>query len=202
MKKIFKILLVIIFLVVLGFGAFYFLNKGTKKKATEVKVVDKIDGYNYTLSDNATSLYKNSFKELKKVLESKNIDDEKYATLVAKMFIIDFFTLDNKLTNDNIGGVEFIHKKEVENFKLKAKDTIYKYLESNIYGDRKQELPEVSKIEDTKVTTTEVSYKDIKDSKAYKVEVSFDYKKKLGYPTKKTLLLVHEDKLISIIEMK
>lgn len=202
MKKIFKVLLVLVILIIIGIGAYYFLNKGTKKKATEVKVVDKIDGYNYTLSDNATDLYKTNFKELKKVLESKNIDEEKYANLVAKMFVIDFFTLDNKLTNDNIGGVEFIHKQALENFKVKAKDTIYKYLESNIYGDRKQKLPEVSKIEDIKVTNTEVSYKDIKDSKAYKIEISFDYKKDLGYPKKKSLILVHEDKLLSIIEMK
>lgn len=202
MKKIFKVLLVLVILIIIGLGAYYFLNKGTKKKATEVKVVDKIDGYNYTLSDNATNLYKTNFKELKKVLESKNVDEEKYANLVAKMFVIDFFTLDNKLTNDNIGGVEFIHKQALENFKVKAKDTIYKYLESNIYGDRKQKLPEVSKIEDIKVTNTEVSYKDIKDSKAYKIEISFDYKKDLGYPKKKSLILVHEDKLLSIIEMK
>ena len=202
MKKIFKVLLILVILIIIGIGAYYFLNKGTKKKATEVKVVDKIDGYNYTLSDNATNLYKTNFKELKKVLESKNVDEEKYANLVAKLFVIDFFTLDNKLTNDNIGGAEFIHKQALENFKVKAKDTIYKYLESNIYGDRKQKLPEVSKIEDIKVTNTEVSYKDIKDSKAYKIEISFDYKKDLGYPKKKSLILVHEDKLLSIIEMK
>ena len=59
------------------------------------------------------------------------------------MFVTDFYTLSTKVTNQDVGGLEFIYSKNKDNFKLKASDTLYKYIESNVYGDRKQKLPEV-----------------------------------------------------------
>lgn len=202
MKKGVKILIIIILLCLVGLGIWLFLGNDNSKKVVKVKVLDSIDGYSYKLHDNDTKLYKESFSELKKVLESSVIDEEKYVSLLAKMFVIDFFTLDNKVTNDDIGGVDFVHKEALDNFKLKAKDTLYRYVESNVYGDRKQQLPVVSKINDVKVETMVVSFEDINDKKAYKVSVSFDYEKDLGYTKSKTLVFVHEDKVLSLIEMK
>ena len=40
-----------------------------------------------------------------------------------------------------------------DNFILKAEDTIYKYVEDNSKGTRKQELPTVSKVSTTTKTT-------------------------------------------------
>lgn len=203
MKRKFKWAVVVcILLIAIGFIAWKFIGSNSKKKVVETKVVDSIEGYSYKLQDNDSKLYKEYFDELKKLLESSNVDEEKYAEIISKMFIIDFFTLDNKVTSDDIGGVEFVHKDALENFKLKAKDTIYKYIESNVYGDRKQDLPTVSKITDIKVENTTVSYNNINDTKAYKVSISFDYEKDLGYTKEKTLIFVHEGKVLSLIEMK
>ena len=202
MKKVLFWLFMIIVFAGIIFGVLFFLNYGSKKKVNEAKVVDSIRGYDYKLSDKDTSIYKENFKELKKILESETIDEEKYVKQLAKLFIIDFFTLDNKVTNKDIGGLEFVHKDAVENFKIKAEDTLYKYVESNIYGDRKQNLPEVNSIDSIKVETMKVVYKDINDPKAYKVTVNFSYKKDLGYTKQKLMVFVHEDKVLSLIEMK
>ena len=202
MKKILIATLIMVLISGIGLSVFIYLEFGTKKKVSEAKVVDSIKGYEYKLSDKDTEIYRENFLELKKVLEKDELDEEKYVTLISKLFIIDFFTLDNKVTNKDIGGVEFVHKDAKENFILKAKDTLYKYIESNIYGDRKQDLPEVSRIDNVKVETMKVNYKDINDEKAYKVVVNFSYKKDLGYTKQKLMIFVHEDKVLSLIEMK
>lgn len=202
MKKGAKIIIVVVILALIGVGIGVFIGNNKKKKVVEAKVVDSIEGYGYKLHDNDTKLYEDLFSELKLVLETSTIDEEKYVEIISKMFIVDFFTLDNKITNDDIGGVDFVHKDALENFKVKAKDTIYKYVESDVYGDREQELPVVSEIKDINVSNMEVSYKDINDSKSYKVVISFDYEKDLGYVKEKTLIFVHEDKVLSLIEMK
>ena len=136
-KKTGVILLIILILTgVLGY--YTYTNFFVKKAKEEVKEVSKIDNYGYTLYDNQSKEYKKMFEELNTVLLKEEIDYNKYVELISKMFIIDFYTLDNKLTNLNIGGVDFVHSSIVSNFKEKAKDTMYKYVESNVYGDRKQ----------------------------------------------------------------
>ena len=44
--------------------------------------LDEIKEFNYTVSDSDSKLFKEKFKELKKVLSEKEIDNKKYATLV------------------------------------------------------------------------------------------------------------------------
>ena len=63
-------------------------------------------------------------------------------------------------------------------------------------------MPEVSRIDNVKVETMKVNYKDINDEKDYKVVVNFSYKKDLGYTKQKLMVFVHEDKVLSLIEMK
>ena len=111
-----------------------------------VKKVDEIKGFNYHLEDRDTALYKKEFQNLKTNLESKEIDYEEYAKSIAKMFIIDLYTIDNKVNKYDIGSLEFVHPDAKENFELNAKDTLYKYVMDNSYNDRTQELPIVSSI--------------------------------------------------------
>ena len=127
-KKTGVILLIILILTgVLGY--YTYTNFFVKKTKEEVKEVSKIDNYGYTLYDNQSKEYKKMFEELNTVLLKKEIDYNKYVELISKMFIIDFYTLDNKLTNLNIGGVDFVHSSIVSNFKEKAKEIIEKRLE-------------------------------------------------------------------------
>lgn len=172
------------------------------KKNKEIEVVSSINNYNYILESNQTKIFKKYFKDLKKELNDGMIDEENYAKLVTKLFLIDFYTLSNKITNQDIGGVQFIHSTFQDNFKLKAKDTFYKYLQSNIYGTRNQELPTVKDVEIDYIEQTSFTYQETIDNSAYQVNAKITYKKDLGYDTSKTIILVHEEEKLVIVEIK
>ena len=165
MKKVIKVIIIILLIVALVISGIFvlkkFLNKPDDSKdpmVVEIKKLDEIKGFSYYLYDNSTDLYKELFNELKTVLEADTIDEEKYAELVSKMFVEEFYTLNNKITNQDVGGLDFVHSSVKENLKLKASNTIYKYIESNVYGDREQQLPEVSEFVSADVTTSKYTY--------------------------------------------
>lgn len=198
-KKILIILISIIIIIILGLLAYHFVFQNNEKQ--EVKVIKRIKDYNYNLNENETDLYKSEFDELSKVLSSDAIDYEAYAKLVAKLFIIDFYTLDNKLSKNDIGGIDFIKGDMRDNFIEEARSTFYKYLQVDS-KDRNQDLPEVSKINDVSVVKTQFKYADkTVDENAYKVTISWDYKEDFGYENEAKMILVKEDKKLYIVEM-
>ena len=81
------------------------------------KQISSIEYYGYTLNSNDTDLYKSYYKELDKVLKEKQVDYRSYASLLSKLFIVDVYSLNNKLASTDIGGLEFIHPDLKENFK-------------------------------------------------------------------------------------
>ena len=150
-------------------------------KRDSVQLVSEIKDYSYILESNETKIYKKYYKDLEKELDDKKIDEENYAKLITKLFLIDFYTLSNKITNQDIGGVQFLYDDIQDNFKLKATDTLYKYVKSDIYGNRSQELPTVKDVEIEIVETKEYSYLDKKDKNAFIINAKIIYKKDLGY---------------------
>lgn len=199
-----KILIFIILIIILAIAAvasyFIFFDKETVKEA---KVVSKIDNYGYVLKSNKSDAYKKLFKELEKVL-SDEVDEEKYVKTISKMFIVDFYSLGDRNAKTDVGGVDFVHESALENFLLNAEDTFYKYVESNIYGDRKQELPIVDTVTIDSVEKTEFSYLETIDENAYKVTASWTYKDPTlaaGYQKKATLVFVHKDKKLVLVEL-
>ncbi|MDD3241672.1 MAG: hypothetical protein PHQ64_02695 [Bacilli bacterium] len=182
--------------------AYVFIDKVYLKKQVVAKVVHEIKEYNYYLDDKDTDLYKEKYYELEKVLKEDNINYDEYAKLISQLFVIDFYTLDNKITNKDIGGVQFVNSNIIDNFKLNATSTIYKYLKSNLYGKRRQTLPIVTKIDVISSKTEDYEYNNTEDSNAYYIELKWDYKKDLDYPKSKTIVLVHDNNKLSIVEMK
>src|SRR5574344_1475824 len=98
---------IILLFVVVGLLLFSFLiyrvNKDFFSKNANKKQIDSIEYYGYTLTKSDTDIYKTTFKELTKVLNEKPIDNTLYAKLISKLFIIDLYTLDNKLSSTDIG---------------------------------------------------------------------------------------------------
>ena len=120
---------------------------------------------------------------------------------VAKLFIIDFYTLDNKLSKNDIGGTDFIKESMRDNFIEEARSTFYKYVEVKS-NKRTQKLPVVSEIIEAYVENTSFKYNDKTiDENAYKVTISWDYKEDLGYETEAKMILVNENNKLYIIEM-
>ena len=198
--KFIKKIVFLLFVVVLGIVLFNFYT-AKKNNANKKQEKDCISNYGYHLYSNSTKNYESLFFELKKVLSSDLIDEEKYVSIISKMFIIDFYTLNNKISNFDIGGVDFLHDSIAENFKLKAKETIYKYVKNDIYGRRNQQLPEVNEVIISDIITKPLNNGDYKDNNAYYVTVNWTYQKDLGYDTSKSMIFIHDGNKLSLISI-
>lgn len=196
-KKII-ILFIIVGVLLIGFLG-YRVNKDFLSKTNSKKQIDSIDFYGYTLSKSDTDLYKSIFKELSKVLNEKPVDMNSYAKLVSELFIIDLYSLDSKLTSTDIGGIEFLHKDLRENFKENMGSTLYKFVESNIDGKRKQELPMVKEVNVTDVFETKYTYNK-NEYPAYLVTVNWTYEKDLGYQTSAKLTIINDNDILYIVK--
>lgn len=201
-KKLFIFMILGIILLIVGVASYFiFFDKETVKEA---KVLSKIDDYGYVLKSNKSSAYKKLFKELENTLSEKSVDEEKYAKTITKMFIVDFYSLGDRTAKTDIGGVDFVHEKALDNFVLNAENTLYKYVESNIYGDREQELPIVDTVTINNIEKEEYSYLETIDENAYKVTASWTYtdsKVANGYQDSGTFIFVHNDKKLVLVEI-
>lgn len=192
------ILFIIVGVLLIGFLG-YRVNKDFLSKTNSKKQIDSIDFYGYTLSKSDTDLYKSIFKELSKVLNEKPVDMNSYAKLISELFIIDLYSLDSKLTSTDIGGIEFLHKDLRENFKENMGSTLYKFVESNIDGKRKQELPMVKEVNVTDVFETKYTYNK-NEYPAYLVTVNWTYEKDLGYQTSTKLTIINDNGILYIVK--
>lgn len=163
--------------------------KPKQTKVKEVKVLKSIDEYGYQLKDNKTKKYKDMFKELEDILRADTVDEEAYAKKIAEMFVYDFFSLEDKAAKTDVGGVEFVHPNAVANFLFNAEDTYYKYVESNIYGERKQELPAVDTVTVDSIEKSEFAWNNAMHE-AYEVKLSWTYTKEKFADYQKTALVI------------
>lgn len=202
MKKKYKTLLIIIVIcIILIIGLLVIKNMKNEGVKNNVKVVDSIVDFSYTLDERDTSLMKENYKELKKLLKEKDINYEEYSQIIAKLFIIDLFTMDNKINKYDVGSLEYVYPETIDNFKLNIEDTIYKSIEDNTYDKRVQELPIVKSIEvvDTKTSTFKINEEEL-DS--FIVTLNWEYEKDLGYDKEATITLIKENKKVYVVEYK
>ena len=206
-KKKAKFLFIVLFItIILVVVSILLLSKNSSKpnKVKEAKVVAKIDDYGYNLKDDKSKAYKKLFKQLQKELTKDKVNEEEYAKIITKMFIVDFYSLNDRKAKTDIGGVDFVHEKALDNFVLGAEDTFYKYVESNIYGGRKQELPIVDKITINEVKNEQYSYLEQIDENAFIVDASWTYddiSKSKGYQTSGIFKYVHEGQKLCLVEI-
>ena len=198
-EKLNKILLRLIILLVIGCIIYISCFSLKRDKNHYKKQVDSIEEYDYKLYDNASSAYKKLFYELKDILNSSSVSEEEYVKVISKMFVMDFYTLDNKTSNNDIGGRDFVYDEVLTNFEAKALDTVYAYLETKSID--KKRLPRVEEVSVDRVDTVKYMYLDTYDDACYTVHVSIRYEKDLGYDTEKTLYFVHDENKLSLVEI-
>lgn len=197
------IIFVVLIISLVGFFAYKRFFTGNTV-STKPKVVDTIKDYGYELEDDAPDGYKTLFDQLRNLLSNEEYDEKEYASLVARLLVFDFYNLDNKISKNDIGGVQFIREDQQKNFILEASETVYKYIEHNVYGNRTQQLPIVVEVTEKEIKETTYKYKDVSDSKSYKVIVNVSYEKDLDYPEEVTVVLVHSEenqKKLEVIKM-
>lgn len=182
-------------LILITIGAYVLIIVKPNEK-DNIQEVEKIK-FNYTLYDRDIKIYRDIFNDLKEELDKEQIDYEKYATYISKLFVIDFYTLNNKNSKDDIGGTQFVKTEIEENFKLNASQTMYKYISDT----DKKKLPEVSNIELKELKKTTYNIKEV-EYEAYLIELTWEYKEDLGYENKGEIYIVKEGEQLFIVEKK
>lgn len=203
-KRVKKLLIAILLITVAILGFLSYKQFFGEKEVKEVKVVNEIKKYGYKLKDSKPATYKKMFEELKVILEAEEVDEEAYAKKISEMFVYDFYSLKDKVSKTDIGGVDFVHPDALENFLTNAQDTYYKYVENNIYGNRKQSLPVVTNISIDSIKQEAFEYNDKSDDKAYFVDVSWSYSDSQfsDNQSKATLIFVHDDIKLYLVELQ
>ena len=161
---------------------------------------EEIEGYGYILKPTRNDRYKEMFHQLERILSEKKIDEKAYVTQISKMFIMDLYTLNDKTSSDDIGGMNFVHSNVRDKMERILKNGVYYYLDDEDYDV--SELPEVTDVFIEKIENINYNYNpDFNDSFAYQVDVSIVYKEDLGYPTFANLIFIHEGNKLSLVEV-
>lgn len=176
-------------------------NNNNNEVINEVKKVDEISKYNYYLEEDASSYYKELYEELKSALNKEEVDMEEYASIITKLFVTDVFTLDNKITSSDVGGLQFVYPSYVDEFIKINQNTLYSSVISNIYGDRVQELPIVNSVNIESINKDTYNYNS-NNYDSYIVSASIGYAKDLGYPSKYQVTLIKEDNYLYVVSGK
>lgn len=193
-NKIKRIIGIIICALIVVIGIYLvFVILPNKSKNIAPKEIEKIK-FDYILYQRDNPIYKDIFNELKMELNNENIDYKKYAELISKLFIVDFYTLSNKTSKEDVGGVQFVKGEIKDNFILNSQNTIYKYI-----GISSEENPEVNNIE--LVNISEYNYKiEDKEYEGYEVKLKWEYKNDLGYDKEGTIYVIKEGEKLVIVE--
>ena len=195
MRKRYKIGLIVIGVLLVGvislgvLRIFFNNNEEDRGEANVSNIISNITDYGYTLDDRDTDYMKDTFHELEDILSATEVDYNLYANTLAKLFVIDFYTLDNKINKYDVGSLEYILSSSVDMFRQKATDTIYRDVIDNTYRDRIQDLPEITNVTilDTEDTTFTLNEEEVS---AIKVTMNYEYKEDLGYDTEGTIYFV------------
>ena len=200
--KIVIIIITVLLLIAAGVALFIMLKPKTTK-VKEVKILNTIEKYDYHLKDTKTKRYKSMFRELEDILKSKEVDEELYVQKITEMFIYDFYSLADKSTKTDVGGLDFVHPNAIQNFLVNAEDTYYKYVENNIYGDRTQKLPEVDEILINATTKTTYIYNNT-EYEAYKINAGWSYTTEefSSYQKNAALTFIKDGIKLYLVELK
>lgn len=178
---------------------FMFLNnKDNKQKMEENSTITEIKSYGYSLKYNDSGAYQKYFNQLNLVLSDKKINYDKYAELVSKLFIIDFFTLKDKKSSSDIGGLQFIYDKLSNDFSLIAKNSIYAILGNST--DYK--LPFVKDVNIVKTNKIEKEYYGKVDKNAYDIHLKWEYEETTDYQNEAVITIIKENDKLYIVEMR
>ncbi len=207
MKKKTKIVLIVILIIalVVGGGVFFVLKSKKQEEnpyVQEVKVTNEITEYGYTLEDRDTEYFKEGFQQLQDLLNNPEHSVEEYIKLVSQLFITDLYTISNKISKYDVGGLEYVYEPARESFKSVAMDTIYKNVVNNLDNKRSQKLPTVNKVEIIDLKEGTYSLPDESEVKSYEIELSWQYENDLNYDSKGTLILIQNEKKFEVVSFE
>ena len=197
----------IIFITIIGFViiGLIFLISSLSKNTDDSQDAGNTDGVvedveYYAFRSNPTELQKELDLELEETIENEGFINENVARLVAESFYVDFYTLSNKTIKNDIGGAQFLPTMYRLNFREKAINSTYLYLEAyqDEYGA--SELPTVINVKSTSASEVE-SFEEF----TLFIEVEWEYDN-LSYdtsdmPTSGAVVITEHEGKMYIIEI-
>lgn len=139
----------------------------------------------YTLVEGRTDYLNNARGQLEGAVKSN--DDQSLIKAVANYFVADYFTLKNKQTFNDVGGLGLVLPVVKSQFKTNAIDSFYVDLSSLIDAYKAENLPEITNVKIDNVeklnSVPDLSkYPDSKDKNMpTKVEQAYDARTSFGY---------------------
>lgn len=201
-KSIIFVMVVVIVVSLIGIGSYFILLSNDNNEIKEnKKSIDEIKIYNLRLNESDSEEFKSEFNNLKTILSKSEIDSEEYALSVAKLFVIDLYTMDSKINKYDVGGSELVLSSFKDNYMLNVTNTLYNYMNDNTDGKRKQNLPHVSKVDVIKSDTKEYTINgDNTPYNSYVYNMKITYKYDLGYDSEVEVIVVNKDNFMYVVE--
>ena len=202
-------IIALIILILLGVGGYFgykYIDKKLHPTAIEVKELDKVEtkdyDYGYRLTDLDSKYYQEEFKKLKDILTQDEVNFDDYATQMAKCFAIDLYTMSTKLNKYDVGGQEFMYSEDQEDFGKYIINNTYDTMADNTFGDRKQDLPEVTKVDVQ--STDKITYLlGTEKVDAYLVKMEITYKGTKAKPSMSVVIVKEKDgKKLGIVDVQ
>lgn len=132
-----------------------------ERPQAEQAIIDELPDSIYDLRRQATDYQIEIFTELFSAHDLFMLDSgleenlKSYAESIARNFVADFFTLSNKNSRSDVGGLQFVSEDVVDDFHQAASDTFYLYLNHHLYNIENNDLPTVVA---TNIVNTELGY--------------------------------------------
>ena len=198
-----KIILIIAAIIIIGGGIFiYFKCFSPEEHPVEPEIIETIEEFGYTLSNNDPDIFKIEFENLRAIVNQDEINYEAYAISLSKLFIIDFYNLNSKINKYDVGGLEFVHSAIKDNFEVKAMDTIYKFIEDNTDNKRVQKLPEIKEVQLVDISIEQEYLIDKNKVPAIVVNLEWDYMEKSTYDARATITFIRNDRKLVLVDLK
>lgn len=196
--NLFKTIRNLVVLSALVIASLFFVNYLNKEETDLINVIGTIDAYSYELREEDSEYQKEIFFKLKEVMSLEDVNDEEYAKYLGKLFLVDFYTMDTKLNNQDIGGVKFIYSKFQESFVMYSRDEIYAHVESRLNRNRNQILPIVDNVSMTNI--------EMDDDSTYIIDYELSYQNsnrlEVKPPGKARINMAFEDEKLVIVDFK
>ncbi len=152
----------------------FFIISGCKKEEVQPEKIEIKHNSLYEAPKNPTNEQAKVYNELSAAISEK-VADQQLASLVAVNFAYDFFTMFNKDSKQDVGGLTYIPESMRQEFKNFATAYFYENYDTivNLYG--KEDLPKIIMHEIVKVEEEKVSYNKLTYD-GYAVTLTVKYK--------------------------
>ncbi len=135
----------------------------------------------YVLYSNTSEYEQELFFQLDDELE-----EEELASLIFKLFVAKFYSLDFAESNSDVRGVQFVYEPFQESFIQLARESVYERVESKIFMSRREKLPIVEEVEIYNIEESSFLVNDVEEEfKSYlftgtlHYDLATEYKKEL-----------------------